>query len=46
VDHEPYKNGNVWKMLLGAINKWFDEDDHDEGTLNKNEEILGPTGYH
>ncbi|KAF2764907.1 kinase-like protein [Teratosphaeria nubilosa] len=25
VDHEP-SNGNVWKMLLGAINSWFDDD--------------------
>jgi hypothetical protein len=24
VDAEPL-NGNVWKMLLGAIDKWFDE---------------------
>lgn len=26
VDTEP-SNGNVWKMLLGAINKWFDDDE-------------------
>ncbi|KAM0797870.1 hypothetical protein BDR22DRAFT_428266 [Usnea florida] len=25
VDTEP-SNGNVWKMLLGAINNWFDDD--------------------
>ena len=22
-------DGNVWKMLLGAVNDWFD-DDHDD----------------
>ncbi|KAL9131378.1 MAG: hypothetical protein Q9175_006779 [Cornicularia normoerica] len=26
VDTEP-SNGNVWKMLLGAVNDWFDDDD-------------------
>ncbi|KAH8764701.1 hypothetical protein F5882DRAFT_247628, partial [Hyaloscypha sp. PMI_1271] len=26
VDTEPSK-GNVWKMLLGAINPWFDHGD-------------------
>ena len=25
IDTEP-SNGNVWKMLLGAVNKWFDGD--------------------
>ncbi len=25
VDTEP-SNGNVWKMLLGAVNEWFDDD--------------------
>lgn len=23
-----YAGGNIWKMLLGAVNDWFD-DDHD-----------------
>jgi hypothetical protein len=35
VDAEP-ADGNVWKMLLGAVNKWFDgdkdEDDSDKTT--------------
>lgn len=31
VDHTP-ANGNVWKMLHGAINPWFDDDDTEEGT--------------
>lgn len=26
VDTEPY-NGNVWKMLLGSVNDWLDDDD-------------------
>jgi hypothetical protein len=26
VDTEPVENGNVWKMLLGAIDKRFDAD--------------------
>ena len=30
VDTEPY-DGNVWKMLLGAINKWFDDDPKEDG---------------
>lgn len=25
VDTEP-SSGNVWKMLLGSTNKWFDQD--------------------
>ncbi len=25
VDTEP-SSGNVWKMFLGAIDKWFDDD--------------------
>ena len=33
VDTEP-ANGNVWKMLLGAINHWFDGDDDDDGDDN------------
>jgi len=24
VDTEPAVGGNCWKMLVGAINKWFD----------------------
>jgi hypothetical protein len=28
VDSEA-SDGNVWKMLLGAVNKWFDEDEAD-----------------
>ncbi|OCL06940.1 hypothetical protein AOQ84DRAFT_67856, partial [Glonium stellatum] len=27
VDTEPFTGGNVWKMLLGAINPWFDGSD-------------------
>ena len=28
--------GNVWKMLLGAVNYWFDDDDDDDdGDLNE-----------
>jgi hypothetical protein len=27
VDTEPFQNGNTWKMLLGAIDPWFDDDD-------------------
>lgn len=30
VDHER-SNGNVWKMILGAIDPDFDDDDDDEG---------------
>jgi hypothetical protein len=26
VDTEPFEGGNVWKMLLGSINRWFDGD--------------------
>jgi hypothetical protein len=26
VDMEPFEGGNVWKMLLGSINKWYDSD--------------------
>ena len=25
VDHT-YWDGNVWKMLLGALNNWYDDD--------------------
>lgn len=25
VDHT-YWDGNVWKMLLGAVNDWYDDD--------------------
>lgn len=28
VDAEP-ADGNLWKMLLGSINKWFDQDEED-----------------
>lgn len=28
-------DGNVWKMLLGAVNDWFD-DDHDRYTNGDN----------
>jgi len=27
VDTEPVENGNVWKMLLGAIDQRFDADE-------------------
>lgn len=38
VDTEPFLNGNLWKMLLGAINDWFDDDEGGtaEGTGNEN----------
>jgi hypothetical protein len=26
VDTEPFLNGNLWKMLLGAVFDWFDDD--------------------
>lgn len=26
VDTEPFFEGNIWKMLLGGTNKWFDSD--------------------
>ena len=29
-------DGNIWKMLLGAVNDWFD-DDHDEETDEEDE---------
>jgi hypothetical protein len=28
VDTEPIQDGNIWKMLLGAINPRFDADDN------------------
>ncbi|KAK6437371.1 hypothetical protein LTR95_006430 [Oleoguttula sp. CCFEE 5521] len=31
VDTEPVEGGNIWKMLLGAINENFDDDDHHDG---------------
>jgi len=39
VDCEPYHaKGNVWKMLMGSINRWADDDEdvnnHDELALN------------
>jgi hypothetical protein len=38
VDTEPFLNGNLWKMLLGAINDWFDDDEDGiaEGNGNEN----------
>jgi hypothetical protein len=38
VDTEPFLNGNLWKMLLGAINEWFDDDEGGitEGNGNEN----------
>ncbi|KAL1635093.1 hypothetical protein SLS56_001845 [Neofusicoccum ribis] len=39
IDTEPH-NGNVWKMLLGAINTWFDDDDGETRVDNGE----GPSG--
>jgi hypothetical protein len=38
VDTEPFLKGNLWKMLLGAINDWFDDDEGGiaEGNGNEN----------
>nr|OQO20386.1 hypothetical protein B0A51_13270 [Rachicladosporium sp. CCFEE 5018] len=30
VDTEPVEGGNIWKMLLGAINENFDDDDNED----------------
>ena len=43
IDTEP-ANGNVWKMLLGAVNHWFDDNpdddgDDNEGILNGNKSL-------
>jgi hypothetical protein len=38
VDTEPFLKGNLWKMLLGAVNDWFDDDEDGmaEGNGNVN----------
>ena len=33
IDAEPW-NGNIWKMLHGAINPWFDADEVDSTTAS------------
>jgi hypothetical protein len=30
VDTEPFEGGNVYKMLLGAIDPWYDGDDDED----------------
>lgn len=30
VDTVHYENGNVWKMLFGAVNRGLDDDDDDD----------------
>jgi hypothetical protein len=37
VDTEPFLKGNLWKMLLGAINDWFDDDEGGIAESNGNE---------
>lgn len=37
VDHTPFDGCNVWKILLGAVNRWFDDDEEDGGV-----DITGP----
>lgn len=32
MDHEPARDGNVWKKLIGAIDKEADGDFHDADT--------------
>ena len=27
IDTEPFSNGNLLKMLLGAVSDWFDDDE-------------------
>lgn len=40
VDVEPYENGNVLKMLLGSVNKWFDyADREDEDTSSLKDDL-------
>jgi hypothetical protein len=36
VDTEPFLKGNLWKMLLGAVNDWFDDDEGDIAEGNGN----------
>ncbi len=38
IDTEP-SNGDVWKMLLGAINTWFDDTVDDGGIPSRPDRI-------
>ena len=37
VDTEPFPDGNLLKMLLGAVHPWFDDDNDDDDDVNDDE---------
>lgn len=41
VDTEPFLKGNLWKMLLGAVNAWFDDDEG--GIAEGNGDVNNPS---